>query len=206
MTAPGWYNAEGDPPGSQRYWDGGQWIGEPVFEPAGSVAAATPSAPAEGGYAYVGQQPGARQAFPTGLKTLAIVVSVLKAIPLVIGLIAAIWLATIADEADDAFDEVGLGLDGLLGAAIAILFVIIVIGALLLGFHFWGAIKERAMMLFIPALIMSLLDILSTIGSWNSYNDPFANTNAGGAVIMTVTMIAQVTVAIWAIRVYNARN
>ncbi len=26
---PGWYYAEGDPPGSQRYWDGVQWIGGP---------------------------------------------------------------------------------------------------------------------------------------------------------------------------------
>lgn len=27
--APGWYYAEGDPPGSQRYWDGAQWQGDP---------------------------------------------------------------------------------------------------------------------------------------------------------------------------------
>ncbi|MCP5032027.1 MAG: RDD family protein [Actinomycetia bacterium] len=26
----GWYYAEGDPPGTQRYWDGEQWEGEPV--------------------------------------------------------------------------------------------------------------------------------------------------------------------------------
>lgn len=25
----GWYYAEGDPPGTQRYWDGSQWNGEP---------------------------------------------------------------------------------------------------------------------------------------------------------------------------------
>lgn len=26
---PGWYYAQGDPPGTQRYWDGAQWEGEP---------------------------------------------------------------------------------------------------------------------------------------------------------------------------------
>lgn len=26
---PGWYPAQGDPPGTQRYWDGTQWVGEP---------------------------------------------------------------------------------------------------------------------------------------------------------------------------------
>lgn len=26
---PGWYAAAGDPPGTQRYWDGRQWVGEP---------------------------------------------------------------------------------------------------------------------------------------------------------------------------------
>ncbi|HEX7096580.1 MAG TPA: RDD family protein [Acidimicrobiales bacterium] len=27
---PGWYHAEGDPPGTQRFWDGRQWVGGPV--------------------------------------------------------------------------------------------------------------------------------------------------------------------------------
>ncbi|MCP5028094.1 MAG: RDD family protein [Actinomycetia bacterium] len=26
---PGWYHADGDPPGSQRYWNGAAWVGEP---------------------------------------------------------------------------------------------------------------------------------------------------------------------------------
>lgn len=26
---PGWYHAETDPPATERYWDGSQWIGEP---------------------------------------------------------------------------------------------------------------------------------------------------------------------------------
>lgn len=32
-TPAGWYYAQGDPEGTQRYWDGGQWIGEPQQVP-----------------------------------------------------------------------------------------------------------------------------------------------------------------------------
>ncbi|MEM9562417.1 MAG: RDD family protein [Actinomycetota bacterium] len=28
-VTPGWYHAEGDPPGTTRWWDGSQWVGEP---------------------------------------------------------------------------------------------------------------------------------------------------------------------------------
>lgn len=40
---PGWYYAQGDAPGTQRYWDGTQWVGDPqvVGQPQdGSVAVA----------------------------------------------------------------------------------------------------------------------------------------------------------------------
>lgn len=30
---PGWYHAQGDPPGTQRYWDGSQWQGDPQAAP-----------------------------------------------------------------------------------------------------------------------------------------------------------------------------
>ena len=33
-AAAGWFHAEGDPPGTQRYWDGHAWIGEPQPVPA----------------------------------------------------------------------------------------------------------------------------------------------------------------------------
>jgi uncharacterized RDD family membrane protein YckC len=29
----GWYHAQGDPPGTQRWWDGSQWVGGPVAVP-----------------------------------------------------------------------------------------------------------------------------------------------------------------------------
>lgn len=45
---PGWYHAQGDPPGTTRWWDGAQWVGGPV-------AVAAPPAP---GYGYVPPSPG----------------------------------------------------------------------------------------------------------------------------------------------------
>lgn len=36
---PGWYYAQGDPPGTQRYWDGSTWQGGPQAVPGGEGAA-----------------------------------------------------------------------------------------------------------------------------------------------------------------------
>ncbi len=30
---PGWYHGKGDPEGTVRYWDGEQWVGDPVMAP-----------------------------------------------------------------------------------------------------------------------------------------------------------------------------
>ena len=58
---PGWYHAQGDPPNTQRYWDGSQWQGgpQPVAAAApsagvpGSYGVATGGAPAESGARFV---------------------------------------------------------------------------------------------------------------------------------------------------------
>ncbi len=48
-TPAGWYYAPGDPEGTQRYWDGAQWIGEPQAvqqqPPAAAAPAPAPAAP-----------------------------------------------------------------------------------------------------------------------------------------------------------------
>lgn len=205
MTAPGWYNAEGDPPGSQRYWDGAQWVGEPVFEPSAVGAPPAPGqSPAEGGFAYVSADTNAPSAFPSGLKVTAIILSVLKAIPLVFALIGGIWLAVASNELDNEFGDSGL-FDDLIGAALVFLFAFIIIGGALIGTQFAGALKERPILLFVPALIMAIIDVLITIGSWASYsesqNNAFSSNDSPlGAIVMTLTMIAQIAVAVWAIR------
>lgn len=53
QTPPGWYYAAGDPPGTQRYWDGSQWQGGPQ-----PVAAGGPGGMAMGGAELAG--PGSR--------------------------------------------------------------------------------------------------------------------------------------------------
>ena len=45
----GWYHAQGDPPGTQRYWDGGQWLGEPQAMPTDTPAFAVGGAGAPAG-------------------------------------------------------------------------------------------------------------------------------------------------------------
>ena len=46
---PGWYYAQGDAPGTQRYWDGAQWVGGPqaVGQPQDSAGGVAGGVPAE---------------------------------------------------------------------------------------------------------------------------------------------------------------
>lgn len=215
MTAPGWYNAEGDPAGTQRYWDGAQWVGDAVYEPAAQAAAAgVPAGPGgyapgpAGGFGYDGASAG-KPKFPSNLKTIAIVVSVLKAIPLIFVLIGAVILGGAQDDFEDFG---GVDFDGIFGALIAVLVIIFLIGAVLLFFQFRGAIKEQPMMLFVAALIMVVIDILGTLGSWSAWSDarnnPFEDEGSAiaGAVIMTLVLIAQIWIAVQAIKTHNASN
>lgn len=41
-TPPGYYSAEGDPPGTQRYWDGNGWQGGPQIIPSQTAAIPNP--------------------------------------------------------------------------------------------------------------------------------------------------------------------
>lgn len=40
LQPPGWYPAQGDPPGTNRWWDGAQWVGGPVVTATVPVSAA----------------------------------------------------------------------------------------------------------------------------------------------------------------------
>lgn len=53
---PGWYYAQGDAPGTQRYWDGTQWVGgpQPVAQPQDALSTfAGGGVPAEWGQRFV---------------------------------------------------------------------------------------------------------------------------------------------------------
>ncbi len=47
-TPPGWYHADGDPPGTQRYWDGSRWTTD--AQPASGAAGQPGGFPAQGGF------------------------------------------------------------------------------------------------------------------------------------------------------------
>ncbi len=52
--APGWYYAQGDPPGTQRYWDGSSWQGGPQpVAGAGGAAGGMGAVKAENGDRFV---------------------------------------------------------------------------------------------------------------------------------------------------------
>lgn len=55
---PGWYYAQGDPPGTQRYWDGQSWIGTP--QPVPGAAGPGGQISAESNLATPGARIGAR--------------------------------------------------------------------------------------------------------------------------------------------------
>jgi len=45
QTPAGWYHAEGDPVGTQRWWDGSQWIGAPQHNAPTNSAPGAPASP-----------------------------------------------------------------------------------------------------------------------------------------------------------------
>lgn len=91
---PGWYYAQGDPPGTHRYWDGAQWVGGPQ-----PVAAAGAPGYMPGGMpapAYGGRPPGMPLAEP-GTRILA------RLIDVVILFIAALIIAVIVGVEGNQF-------------------------------------------------------------------------------------------------------
>ncbi len=83
MTAPGWYNAEGDPPGTTRYWDGERWVGDPVYTPIAS--------PASGGFGPAGQvnlaSPGSRLGARLIDLVIFLIIGAILLIPVITGVI-----------------------------------------------------------------------------------------------------------------------
>lgn len=65
-TPAGWYYAPGDPEGTQRYWDGAQWIGEPqpVQQQAAPAAAPDPAPPSTPDYDQTVQYQAPQQPSP----------------------------------------------------------------------------------------------------------------------------------------------
>ena len=130
---------------------------------------------------------------PEGLRILAIIVSVLKAIPLVLGGIGLALVVALADGFDDVegFDV----FDGALVAIVLLFLVFIGIGALLLIFQVRSALKNQMLTLAIVAGVMAAIDLLALFASVTGQDR-----SVGGGLLMGVVFAAQVTIAAWAIR------
>lgn len=157
MTAPGWYNAEGDPPGTTRYWDGDQWIGEPVTSPSGGVG---------GGYAPTGQKDG---------KLIAAgVLAIISAA--VVGLIG-IWFIVVASDDDSLFgfidDELGNALTG-----IGIFFLFVAGLYLTAGV---GSVQGKGWGRITNIVVQAIVLLLFVIGFIGALSD--SGSDAAGSII-----------------------
>jgi uncharacterized RDD family membrane protein YckC len=106
---PGWYYAAGDPMGTQRYWDGSQWVGEPVWMPQPPP-----------GYWMPGLIPGINRVLANPGKRIvarivdALIVGVLVAIPVTI------WILQRDDFDSDTFEGPSLAFTLLLSIPLAL--------------------------------------------------------------------------------------
>lgn len=100
---PGWYYAQGDPPGTQRYWDGAQWVGGP--QPIGGAPAGGFSMPQPGGGLVnpVGMGPGGRPLADPGTRIVARLIDVV-----IIFVVALILAAIVGTENQLGIQFVGL--------------------------------------------------------------------------------------------------
>ena len=225
MVEAGWYRAEGDPPDTQRYWDGDAWSGEPIpipptappspaarpaFErPADAAATASfePSIyepPVGSPELSIAQAPSGESAhpygravsgeIPSGLKTLAIVVSVLKAIPLVIAIVAITIIAAVSSNLTNELDDAtGFSFEGVIIVALGLMLTFVIVAGALLFFQLRGALKARRSMLLGVASLLAGIDLVFLLGSLNEGS-------VGGAFIPLAITAAQITIAVWAYR------
>lgn len=103
---PGWYAAQGDPPGTLRYWDGSQWLGGPVPGTEVDAQADKPVVNWAAGSALqtaarsgpTGSDPLATATFSTwGRRAAAWLIDVSIAVPFLIGAVVAFAAADAAD-------------------------------------------------------------------------------------------------------------
>ncbi len=142
QPAAGWYFAQGDPPGTERYWNGTSWEG--TYRAVGGFSPSAPP-PATG--------------LPGGLKVLAWVITVLKAIPLLFG---ALGLALISSDQirADLEAEADIEIDDLGTAVYVVGGVIIVLGLVLLIGQIRAVMKQNVGQAVIWAGILTAVDVV----------------------------------------------
>lgn len=139
-------------------------------------------------------QPGdAGQRTPDGLRGLVIALTVVKAIPLVLGLVVVILFATIADDFSDLGDF-GDAVGDAVIAVVLISLIFIAIGAVMLYFQTTTAMRNRLGGLAVISGIMTALDLLLFLSA--VFDD---DGDAGSMVVIALTLAAQGAVFAWAL-------
>jgi uncharacterized RDD family membrane protein YckC len=128
---PGWYPAEGDPPGTVRWWDGGKWVGGPQQQGAQQQA----------GYVApgVGSLANGRELADPWLRIAAKVIDAIVATLITLPFGAAAIVSAFRNGADGTDFDVNIGL-ALLGAIVGAAYYTLMntymsgtVGKLLLG-------------------------------------------------------------------------
>ncbi|MEL6981764.1 MAG: hypothetical protein AAFO29_05010 [Actinomycetota bacterium] len=123
--------------------------------------------------------------------------SVVKAIPLVLALIGLIFIVAIADDINDIS-----GLDTFDGAILAIVLTFLLfigIGTLLLVFHIRSVLKNQMLTLAVVAGIMGVIDLLGLLGTVTD-----EEVSPASVLLMLVVFAAQATIFGWALKARNA--
>ena len=139
-TPAGWYHAPGDPEGTQRYWDGDRWVGEPQASQAPAASSVPPPPPSGGapppppsagappaGYvAYESRGPGSQELASPGQRIGARVIDwiIWIVVSVVIGIV--FGASVVATGGDDV--NVGASIAaGLVGAAIVTAYEVVMV-------------------------------------------------------------------------------
>ncbi len=144
QPAAGWYFAQGDPPGTERYWNGSSWEG---------------TYRAVGGFSPSSAMPRPADGFPSGIKVLAWVITVLKTIPLIFGALGLALLSSDSIRAD-LETEADISIDEFSTTIYVVGGVIIVIGLILLIGQIRAVMKRNVGQALIWAGVMTVVDVL----------------------------------------------
>lgn len=163
QPAPGWYFAQGDPPGTERYWSGFAWEG--TYRAIGGFSPTEVIEPL---------------VFPVWAKVIAWVLTVLKALPLAgIAVLLALWgsiTAELENESDFAIRDFS-------NVVLIVGIVTIVVGLVLLLGQLVAVMKEQLGRAVIWSGVLALVDIALVAANY------FDGSGIGLGIVAVVTIL-----------------
>lgn len=179
QAAPGWYFAEGDPPGTERYWNGTAWEG--TYRAAGGFQPA-PVVVQEG--------------FPGWVKVVAWIVTIMKVLPLIA---LAVLLAAWNSIADEIRDEADFELRDFTNAVLFIGLAVLIVGIVLLLGQLIAVMKEQPGRSAIWSGILTLLDLVVAVPS-------IVSGGVADSSLVVVVLVLQGGIFGFAVKTWNDRR